>query len=179
MQLLSFHAFSPSTSHKRMEKVHRGWQSDDVLNMLKTGLTVYTAEEIADIENYIFTWKLNGRKGWLNPFEKHPDGYGKPVDEAVKEKLSVLNAIRTGITEPLVKFANALREGNGLTDSNAVYMLLTDFELDKTLPHFLHRLRSPPRRRGHVAVMARHPVCPVSVTAQRFIVLEILLSAKP
>ena len=125
--------------------VHRGWQSDDVLNMLKTGLTVYTAEEIADIENYIFTWKLNGRKGWLNPFEKHPDGYGKPVDEAVKEKLSVLNAIRTGITEPLVKFANALREGNGLTDSNAVYMLLTDFELDKTLPQFLGALE----RAGH------------------------------
>ena len=43
----------------------------------------------------------------------------------------------------------------------------------KTLPHFLHRLRSPPRPRRHVAVMARHTVFPVSVTAQHFIVLEI------
>lgn len=125
--------------------VNRGWQSDDVLNILKTGLTEYTAEEIAELENYIFTWKLNGRKAWLNPFEKHPDGYGKPFDDAVNERLAALDRLRTGITVPLTKFAGALRDGNGLTLSGAVYTLLTDFEVDKTMPQFLGALE----RAGH------------------------------
>jgi len=125
--------------------VNRGWQSDDVLNMLKTGLTAYTAEEIAELENYIFTWKLSGRKAWLNSFEKHPEGYGKPVDDAARERIAELDRLRTGITVPLTKFAGALRDGNGLTNSNAVYTLLTDFEIDKTLPEFLGALE----RAGH------------------------------
>ena len=54
------------------------------------------------------------------------------------------------------------------------FLLYAVLHAGKTLPHILHRLRLPPRPRGYVAVMARHPVFPVSVTAQRFIVLEIV-----
>jgi len=125
--------------------VVRGWQSDDVLNMLKTGLTTLTAEEIALLENYIFTWKLNGRSAWLQPFDKHPDGYGKPMDEASEETLAALNALRTRLTVPLTRFAGELREGTGLSISAAVYALLTEFELDQTLPAFCGALE----RAGH------------------------------
>ena len=38
----------------------RKWRSEDVLAMLKTGITSFTAEELAQRENYIYTWKLNG-----------------------------------------------------------------------------------------------------------------------
>ncbi|MBP3705024.1 MAG: helicase, partial [Clostridia bacterium] len=125
--------------------VNGGWRSDDVLNMLKTGLTTFTAEETAELENYIFTWKMNGRAAWISPFEKHPEGYGKPMDETAEEKLRMLNALRTRITEPLTRFAGAVREGDGVTVSSAVYTLLTDFELEKTVPQFCGELE----RAGH------------------------------
>ena len=118
------------------EIVNQGWQSDSVLNLLKTGLTSLCAEEIAQLENYIFTWKLSGRAAWLNAFEKHPDGYGKPMDDAAQQALISLNALRMRITKPLARFSGVLHDGNGLTISTAVYTLLTDFELDKTLPAF-------------------------------------------
>ena len=125
--------------------VNRGFRSEDVLNMLKTGLTTFTAEETADLENYIFTWKLNGRKAWLQPFEKHPDGYGKPMDEAAQEQLRILNELRVRLTVPLTRFMGALQDGDGQTVSAAVYTLLTDFALDRTLPQFCGALE----RAGH------------------------------
>ena len=125
--------------------VNRGWRSEDVLNLLKTGLTTFTAEETADLENYIFTWKLSGRRAWLEPFEKHPDGYGKPMDDAVGERLLILNRLRTRLTAPLTRFAGAVQTGDGLSVSAAVYTLLTDFELEQTLPGFCGELE----RAGH------------------------------
>lgn len=123
----------------------RLWQSDDILNMLKTGLTTFSAEEIAQLENYIFTWKLSGRAAWLSPFDKHPEGYGKPMDDAARETLDVLHALRVRITEPLSRFAHSLREGDGVSISAAVYTLLTDFEIDRTLPEFCRTLENAGR----------------------------------
>ncbi len=127
------------------DAVNGGWQSDDLLNMLKTGLTAFTAEEIALLENYIFTWGLSGRAAWLAPFEKHPDGYGQPMDEAAAETLEQLNGLRARVTAPLQRFAGALRAGDGMSVSAAVYTLLTDFEIDRTLPEFCRALESAGR----------------------------------
>lgn len=127
------------------EVVNRGWQSDDVLNMLKTGLTAFTAEEIAALENYIFTWKLTGRAAWLSAFEKHPEGYGQPMDEAAQETLGALNGLRARVTKPLLRFSGTLREGNGRSISEAVYTLLTDFEIDHMLPEFCRALEEAGR----------------------------------
>lgn len=124
------------------DAVTGGWQSDDLFNMLKTGLSAHTAEEIAVLEDYIFTWGLSGRAAWLSLFEKHPGGYGQPMDDAAAEALRALNALRTRVTEPLQRFSGALRAGNGVSVSAAVYTLLTDFELDRTLPEFCRALEN-------------------------------------
>ena len=124
------------------DAVTGGWQSDDLFNMLKTGLSALTAEEIAVLEDYIFTWGLSGRAAWLSPFEKHPGGYGQPMDGAAADALRVLNALRTRVTEPLQRFSGALRAGDGASVSAAVYTLLTDFEIDRTLPEFCRALEN-------------------------------------
>ena len=65
----------------------RKWRSEDVLAMLKTGITSFTAEELAQLENYVYTWKLNGASAWCSPFTKHPDGFGKPMEDTAAETL--------------------------------------------------------------------------------------------
>lgn len=114
--------------------VNSGWQSDDILNMLKTGLTALTIEEISLLENYIFTWKLNGKRAWQSPFEKHPEGYGKPMDEAAAGTLEALNSIRLRVIEPLRRFSDSITDANSETISEAIYTLLSDYELETTLP---------------------------------------------
>ncbi|MDD7647055.1 MAG: PD-(D/E)XK nuclease family protein [Ruminococcus bromii] len=123
----------------------RLWKSDDLLNMLKTGLTVFTAEETAQLENYIFTWNLTGRAAWLSPFEKHPEGYGQPMDDTARETLQTLNNLRVRITDPLTRFADSLHDADGVSASAAVYTLLTDFEIDRTLPEFCRTLENAGR----------------------------------
>ena len=79
----------------------RKWRSEDVLAMLKTGITSFTAEELAQLENYVYTWKLNGASAWCSPFTKHPDGFGKPMEDTAAETLRTLNALRERVTAPL------------------------------------------------------------------------------
>lgn len=83
----------------------RKWRSEDVLAMLKTGITSFTAEELAQLENYVYTWKLNGASAWCSPFTKHPDGFGKPMDDTAAETLRTLNVLRERVTTPLIKFS--------------------------------------------------------------------------
>ncbi len=122
-----------------------GWSSDDVLNMLKTGLSPFAAEEIALLENYIFTWRLSGRAAWLAPFANHPEGYGQPMDESAAETLRTLNDLRARVVHPLSRFSEAMRAGDGVSLSEAVYTLLTDFEIDRTLPAFCRLLENAGR----------------------------------
>lgn len=128
-----------------LDAVTGGWRSDAVLSMLKTGLTDLSAEEIASLENYIFTWRLNGRAAWQSPFEKHPDGYGRPMDEEAAAALTELNALRERVVSPLVRFSAALRGSTGEEAARAVYTLLTDYRIDETLPVFCRELENAGR----------------------------------
>ncbi len=122
------------------DAVTGGWRSDDVLALVKTGLTDFSAEEAAELENYIFTWRLNGRAAWCSPFADHPEGYGKPMDGAAAETLDRLNALRERLAAPLERFSAAIRNASGEEIAAAVYRLLTDHRMDETLPEFCRKL---------------------------------------
>ena len=123
----------------------RKWYSEDVLSMLKTGITNFTAEELALLENYIYTWKLNGVSSWCSPFTKHPDGFGKPMDDAASETLNTLNMLRERVTAPLLKFSERITNTTGEKISEAVYKLLMDFNLEESFPVFCRTLESAGR----------------------------------
>lgn len=40
--------------------VLNGWQKDDLLAILKTGLSNNSDEEISAFENYVYVWNING-----------------------------------------------------------------------------------------------------------------------
>lgn len=119
----------------------RGFQTEGILEILKTGLTGFTPEEISELENYAFVWRLKAA-AWRQPFRGHPEGFGHEMDEEAGALLEKLNGLRERVTEPLMKFRNATREATGFGISNAVYELLCDFHIDETLPAYCEQLEA-------------------------------------
>ncbi len=66
-----------------------GFDKEDVLALLKTDLTNITVEQIADFENYLFTWDITGRK-FFDEFTLNPRGF---VDEFTEKDTLLLSEI--------------------------------------------------------------------------------------
>lgn len=121
------------------EAVQSGFSTGDLLEMLKTGISGFTAEEISALENYAFLWKLEG-SGWKEEFVRHPRGFGQETMEADKAELSRLNGLRKRLILPLIRFAAATQDASGAAVSQAVYDLLSEFGMEKTLPAYCRAL---------------------------------------
>ena len=53
-----------------------GYQTESLLEMLKTGVSGFTTEEISALENYAYLWKVSG-PGWRQEFVRHPGALAK------------------------------------------------------------------------------------------------------
>ena len=121
------------------EAVQSGFATEDLLELLKTGVSGFTAEEISDLENYAYLWKLNG-PAWKESFLRHPRGFGWEMTEEDAAQLERLNAMRARLMGPLEAFAAATADGSGAEISGACYDLLIGFGLEETLPEYCRRL---------------------------------------
>lgn len=102
-----------------------GFRTEEILNMLKTGLYPVTNEEISKLENYVYLWKIDGR-AWKSSFSKHPDGFGGEFDEKAKETLKEINDIRSRIVDPIIRFAERSVNTNGGEISKNIYLFLEE-----------------------------------------------------
>ncbi len=121
------------------QAVQSGFATDDLLEMLKTGMSGLSAGEISELENYAFLWKVTG-SGWRQEFVRHPRGFGQEMTEADLARLKELNRLRERLTAPLSRFAAATRDASGAEVSEAVFRLLTDFDMEKNLPAYCRAL---------------------------------------
>ncbi len=121
------------------ESVQSGFATDDLLEMLKTGVSGFTAEEISALENYAFLWKVTG-SGWNEPFVRHPDGFGKEMTDSDREELARLNSLRERLISPLRSFAAETKDASGEEISQAVFALLERFGMEKNLPDYCRAL---------------------------------------
>lgn len=84
-----------------------GWRYEDVFGCLKTGLCALEPDEIDRLENYALTWRIRGG-AWKADFTGHPDGYGQQMDEAARQALDELNALRRRAAAPFAALADGL-----------------------------------------------------------------------
>lgn len=115
------------------------YSSDYIFKYLKTGLAGLTYEEIAELENYTFTWNISGRR-WLEPFTAHPDGFNSEFNEKSKKELEHINELRQRVILPLKKFANQIENDNALEISKAIYELLCDINCAQNLQNSAYNL---------------------------------------
>lgn len=101
----------------------KSYNTQTVFNLLKTGCTDFTDEEISELENYTYLWNING-KIWNEIWTMNPSGLDANVSDGFEQKIEKINILRGRVTGLI----NPLRADMKGTPSQMVKALLRLFE---------------------------------------------------
>lgn len=108
----------------------RGVSTEALLGLLKTDLCGFSAQEIAALENYAYTWRP-GAADWRAPFTKNPDGFGAAATEESDAALAEAEALRGRLMSRVERFLDAARGQTAAGISEQLYYLLEAFGGDE------------------------------------------------
>ncbi len=77
-----------------------GFDTEILMRYLKTGISGFTTEEISEVENYTYLWKISG-ESWNREWTQSPRGFGEEMTEEDQAVLDNINDIRKKIVTPL------------------------------------------------------------------------------
>lgn len=100
-----------------------GISTESLLRYLKTDLTDINSEEIAQLENYAFIWKLKASQ-WRDDFVENPRGFGSELNDFDKAELEKLNELRKKAIAPVLAFKRDFTEAVGEQKTVVVYEFL-------------------------------------------------------
>ena len=129
------------------ELLEGGWDVDDLLGYLGTGLTGLSIAECDELGDYVYRWQLRAgaweRRG---DWKQHPDGYGGEDDEESRERLRRINALRRRVAGPLLALRRRADEaGTAAGQAAALAAFLEDLKLPETLSRRAEELRAAGR----------------------------------
>ena len=103
------------TALKALEK---GFPADEMLALLRTGMSPLNDDEADRFSNYIVRWGLRGNR------------FLRPLQRGTQAELDALEPLRARLAEPLVRLRDRLRRSQTLTQQlTALFGLLTDAEV--------------------------------------------------
>ncbi len=108
------------------------FERDDVMTLLKTGLTPNTSEEISIFENYVYIWNVD-RSGFKTEFSQNPSGFKNELSEKDKKTLAVAEKVRQSIVIPIMRFKEEIRDKSGREITEMLYNLLTEIGVQTAL----------------------------------------------
>lgn len=102
-----------------------GWRTEEMLRLMKTDLWPLSPTDIAEMENYVYTWGIDGNR-WERDWTENPSGLGKQMNDYDRAALARLNARRAALMKALTTLRLSLR-GNvtGKQFALAVYTWLS------------------------------------------------------
>lgn len=121
--------------------VSEGFNSEYIFRLIKTGLCFLDENEIAEIENYVFTWDITGKK-WLEDFSGNPDGFGSEETERSNERLSAINETRRKIIQPIISLRESLQGESGKNVAEKIYYYLRQSKTDEALKDYAISLQN-------------------------------------
>lgn len=121
-----------------LELLAGNFREEAVLRYLKTGLAGLDVVEIAHLENYLYTWNLQGRNAWEQEWVNSPDGFGGQTD-AHDARLKSLNQLRLSVLEPLERLAGQLE--HAAVQAKALYTFLTEMQVEQQMAEACERFR--------------------------------------
>ena len=112
----------------------RGFRTQDIITLLKTGLCGTGLRDTALFEEYCETWHITGRR-FLDPvWEMNPDGLTDRMSPRGTEILAAANRVREAVMPPLVTLSDALKASRRISDRcRAVYRYLCDLNISDRL----------------------------------------------
>ncbi len=113
-----------------LRAVAHGWQAQDILTMLKTGLCPVSTRDLDLFEQYVSTWNITGSAFAAPTWTRNPDGYTDRISARGKEILEAANRVRETIMTPLLRLHSALRSEDSLpTLCAALYAFMQDLSI--------------------------------------------------
>ncbi len=98
------------------------YSTDNILTLLKTGLTSVSTEELFTVSNYIYLWNITG-PAWRDTWQMNPKSFGAIEEKYAAEATEQLNIIN-GIREKTVGVINEFLEDFRGTPSQMVKAVL-------------------------------------------------------
>lgn len=124
-----------------LETATGNFSTENILTILKTGMTSIPDDDICMLENYAFLWNLKG-SDWKKPFTKSIEGFIEKNPEKSKEILDVLENHRQLIYNTITSMRDKMKNSDGADMARAVYEMLEDlgsFERVKELSIYLEK----------------------------------------
>lgn len=116
--------------------LHRfGLNGSDVIELLKTGFSDFTPQQICIFENYVYVWQLMG-DDFVNgtPWQMHPSGYTDHFTEQDTQTLALVNTMRRSFAESFSVFAQAMEQAQTIREyATALYAYLKQNHLPEKL----------------------------------------------
>ena len=138
---ISFFMDTPGAIHSKpliklisacFDTITTSFDKDNVLAILKSGLVCDNITDIADFENYIFTWAISGKK-FYSPFTANPRGFTDEFTQADTDLLEKVENLRKFLIEPLLLFRENVKDATAETICKELYSLLIELGVDKRL----------------------------------------------
>lgn len=112
----------------------RGYRTQDILTLLKTGLGGADLRDIALFEEYCETWHITGKQFCEPVWGMNPDGLTDRVSPRAKEILAAANRVRKTVMQPLQNLSAALDGAPDLSARcRAVYRYLAELGISEQL----------------------------------------------
>lgn len=113
--------------------IRSSFSTEKLLTLLKSGLVSIDDNDLFELENYCFIWKID-KGDWRTDFVNNPKGMEEGFSEQDKETLEKLNTLRKKITAPLFKFESALKSAESLMQcAAALFEFLCDIDAAENL----------------------------------------------
>ncbi len=113
-----------------------GLHTEEILRLLKTDLWPLSPVEIAELENYVYTWRIDGRD-WDREWTQNPSGLDGEMTSHDRATLRRLNSYRAALMASLIPLRRALTGPvTGRRFAGAVYDWLSE---QKDLPQRIAR----------------------------------------
>lgn len=111
-----------------LETVGGGWKTNDIITLIKTGMTGLSPEESDILSGYITSWRIHGKR-FYDEYEwnMNPDGYTDKLTEEGSRILQISNKARHTICAPLLLLA--LGKASVREYCTAVYHYMTKLEI--------------------------------------------------
>ena len=118
-----------------------GWQTENVMRYLRTGLSPLEDDDINVLENYVYLWQIDGRR-WVENWKFNPDGFGAAFTERQADKLGKINSIRKKAIGPIEKFCEKVGKNCEAEQyARAVYGMLKETGAPAKIRDYSRRLK--------------------------------------
>lgn len=113
---------------------NRGWQSEDVISYVKTGLCGVEQRDADLFEDYVWRWSLSGRAFCGDDWTMNPYSYSGELRDSDLAFLECVNRARRQVSEPLSSFFAALDKARSNADlARAIFDYLCALDISGQL----------------------------------------------